>query len=123
MLNEFHVWIILMLNGIRGMLIAISALSGICGFLSLIMKYTMGGSSGVKAGVFAKKSIILFIIFTPLAVLVPNTTQATLALVIPKLVNNEKLNSIPDKILDLANYKLDEMIKETHDSVSNRINN
>lgn len=60
----------------------------------------------------------LIIIFLPLLIIViglklflPSTTQMAAIIVVPKVVNNEKVQQIPEKILDLANQKLDSLIK------------
>jgi len=59
-------------------------------------------------------SCILFVVFLSLCILIPTTKQACAIYVLPKIINNEKVQKIPEKILDLSNQWLDNHIdKET----------
>jgi len=57
----------------------------------------------------------LAVIFILLAVFVPNTKQACTIYVVPKIINNEQVQQIPDKLLELGNKQLDEWIEEFKD--------
>jgi len=55
---------------------------------------------------------IIFAIAAMGATFIPKTKQAVLIYVIPKIVNNEQIQQIPDKLLEIANKQLDEWINE-----------
>lgn len=54
---------------------------------------------------------VLSAIFLPLAILTPTTKDMAIIYVVPKIVNNDKVQQIPDKLLDLANAKIEEWTK------------
>ena len=56
---------------------------------------------------------IVFSITTFLAIIVPTTKQAAVIYCLPKIVNNEQVQEIPDKLLELSNTWLDETIEKT----------
>lgn len=57
--------------------------------------------------------LILFVNFlTFVGKILPTTKQMAAIIVIPKIINNEKIQQIPEKFLDLGNSYLDEWIDE-----------
>jgi hypothetical protein len=58
---------------------------------------------------FSKYSIPLFIIFLSVSVFLPTTKQMAALIVLPKIINNEKVQEIPQKLLDLGIEWLDEL--------------
>ena len=52
---------------------------------------------------------------------VPNTTQMAVIYCLPKIVNNEQVQKIPNKVLDLANNWIDETIKKTTETVDKTV--
>ena len=53
--------------------------------------------------------IILSLIFIVLAVLIPNTKDMCAVIIIPKIVNNEKLQDVGDKFYNLAMDWMEEL--------------
>jgi len=67
---------------------------------------------------------VLLIFFSVIQVMLPTTKQMALIYVVPKIVNNENLQKIPDNVLQLINGYLEELtenIGETKDEVVNGI--
>lgn len=44
---------------------------------------------------------------------IPSTKELVAIYAIPRVVNNEQVQAIPEKLLELANLKLDDLIQET----------
>lgn len=44
--------------------------------------------------------------------LLPSSKEAVAIYLIPKIVNNEKVANVPDRMMDLLNLKLDEWMKD-----------
>ncbi len=56
---------------------------------------------------------ILAILFAALWLCTPTTKEAVAIYVIPKVVNNEQVQSIPDNLSKLFNVKLEEWVNDT----------
>jgi hypothetical protein len=52
-------------------------------------------------------------------VLIPTKNEAIAIYVIPKIANNEQIQSIPPKLLELVDIKLDELIEQGTDENRN----
>ena len=68
-----------------------------------------------------KKLGICFGVTLFLFTAVPTTTQMAVVYCLPKIVNNEQVQKIPNKVLDLANNWLDDTIKKTAETVDKTI--
>lgn len=53
---------------------------------------------------------VLAVVFMFIAIFLPSTKQAAIIYVLPKIANNEQVQQIPQKLLDVANKQLDEWI-------------
>lgn len=51
----------------------------------------------------------LAFIFLLIGVLTPTTKEMAAILVLPKIINNQKVQQLPDKVLDLANEWIEEL--------------
>jgi len=60
-----------------------------------------------------KKIFMVSMLFIFIGCLMPTQKQIACIYVIPKIIENKNVQQIPQKLLGLANSKLDEMIKET----------
>jgi hypothetical protein len=69
--------------------------------------YPMNKLNSIKKILVSVTIVVLLIM-----AFAPSSKQAALIYLFPKIVNNEKINHIPDKILDLVNKQLDEWTKE-----------
>ncbi len=64
-------------------------------------------------GWFAVISMTLLPVLLFGLVFTPSTKEMAAIYLLPKIVNNEKVQNIPDKALQLLNAKLDQWVKET----------
>ena len=62
---------------------------------------------------WARKLGFFFTIFLVIATILPNTKQTVIIYCLPKMVNNEQVQKIPDKLLELTNAWIDETIRKT----------
>jgi len=74
--------------------------------------YEDEAKSMIKIGKWLKRLLPVGILFVLLAILIPTTKQACIIYVLPKIANNEQIQQIPQKLLDIGNKALDEWIKE-----------
>lgn len=63
-----------------------------------------------KRGIIA--CIILIFINLPLAVLLPSTQQACVIYLLPKIVNNENIQKIPNNVSELMNKRLEQWMDD-----------
>lgn len=61
---------------------------------------------------------IIFIISLLLTIAVPSTKQAAVIYCLPKIVNNEQVQKLPDNLLRLTNQWIDYQITETTETVT-----
>lgn len=104
MITPQFMYFITLLDGIVGFFVAgfcVFFIIALVAFLKSIDDYT-GEQTQEDAKKYIKPSIILMIVFLLLAVFIPNTKQAAMIYVIPKILNNEKVNEMPDIFIDLA---------------------
>lgn len=114
-MSGWIVYLITTLSGIKDVLSIIAALSSIVllifGFFVVILKILEekddeDGFVYLKS--FLKLAVLLTIIAGILYCVVPSTKDAVLIYIIPKVTSNERMQQVPDKILDL----LDSYIKK-----------
>jgi len=61
---------------------------------------------------FLRVSVLVFIISTVIIPFIPTTKEVAAMILIPKIVNNEKVKRIPDKFVTLADEWLEELRPE-----------
>ena len=66
---------------------------------------------------------IPFVIAGFLTVMTPDTKQAAVIYCLPKIVNNEQVQKIPEKLLDLSNTWLDEKIEGATNPIIEAVEN
>jgi len=107
MLTWFDVYLWTRLDVVSAMFV-ITAITG----LGLLPVYTMLIDifkwKELKKYFFAQLAIGLLSAFFAMAI--PDSKDFALIYVLPKIVNNEKVQQIPEKLLDLANKKFEEML-------------
>ena len=65
----------------------------------------------VTANKFLPIVFLAFFIFTA-GMLIPTTSQMAAIIVAPKIINNEQVQKIPEKLLELGNKQVDKWIKD-----------
>lgn len=63
---------------------------------------------------------VLGVVLLVSAIFVPTTKQACAILIIPKIVNNEQLQEIPQKLLGLADEWVDELSPNRNENTSTK---
>jgi hypothetical protein len=87
---------------------------GSCGFFLLTnIEYASHEDEYPKMKRFIKKANIVMLITALLCIFIPSPKQIAAIYLIPKIVNNEDVKNVPDKVLRLMNEKLDQWIEDT----------
>ena len=109
MLTWWQVYLWTRLDGIRSLFIigVVILLIGLF-FYVVILADSSYDWEDIKKWFFLQLS--LGVLFLLLSVAIPSKEDFALIYVLPKIVNNEKVQQIPEKFLDVANKKLDEML-------------
>ena len=63
---------------------------------------------------FSKTILVGFILSLMVAVFIPSTKEYVAIYLIPKIVNNEQVQQIPEKAMNILNSKLNEWITDQH---------
>jgi hypothetical protein len=63
---------------------------------------------------FSKTILVGFILSLMVAVFIPSTKEYVAIYLIPKIVNNEQVQQIPEKAMTILNSKLNEWITDQH---------
>ena len=121
-MSPFIVYLVLMLDGLVGVLIGLSIVSYIvflAGCFCIVCIETDSCSNETEEVwcAFCKKHIIK-IFFTTLflsivTIATPSTKQMCSIYLIPKIVNNERVQNIGDKSLTVIKNKFEEWLNET----------
>ena len=117
MINLWTVYWISRLDSITGVLYLFAFIFGIFAMLSIVFllnEYAIWDDNMEKTSSRIPRSIkllpiILSLIFIVLAVLIPNTKDMCAVIIIPKIVNNEKLQDVGDKFYNLAMDWMEEL--------------
>lgn len=82
-------------------------------FIPFVYLMTLGSYSEIKFPKFwFGISIAILSIGTILSTFIPTTKELVAIYSIPRVINNEKVNQIPEKLLEYANLKLDDLVKD-----------
>jgi len=111
-MSAWIVYLVLILSSVKVFFIVI-AFSGIVVFLCFWFHQWLddnGYEWVCKKPV--QRCLAFFVCLFFIACLIPSTKQACLIYVIPKIANNEQVQKIPDKLLELGNKYLDEQLKD-----------
>ena len=77
---------------------------------------------GIRATAKAwlKVTGVIFGISLIFSIVTPTTNQAAVIYCLPKIASNEQVQKIPNKLLELSNNWLDEMVEKTKDEVTEK---
>ena len=111
-MSGWMVYLVLRLDivvmSVLGVLITAGALVAFAAMFSAMDGRFEGFSQHKLSRVLAGVVVVAFI----LVILIPNTKQACIIYVLPKVANNEQVQQIPEKLLDIANGWLDEQLSD-----------
>jgi hypothetical protein len=111
MITPFQMYWLTRLDGFIG-LITFLLVMGIVGLIAGLMwlgDFPNGYTIHKKSLCLIKPSIIVILFGALGLTFVPDTKSMVAILIIPKLVNNQKVQEIPDKLLTLAEEWMDEL--------------
>jgi len=109
-MNAWTIYWILKLDDIQ-LLFAILGSCGVAIVVFLLMPILME-SNWERWRKDWMTAIIIFSFIILLAVLMPSTKQLATIIVAPKIINNEQIQQMPEKLLELGNKQVDKWIKD-----------
>jgi len=121
-MSPFIVYLVLMLDGLVGILTGLSIFSLIgfvfmCTCIINVSQNEYADDSDKNHCIFFKKHIIkiffITLFFSLVTVATPTTKQMCSIYLIPKIVNNERVQNIGDKSLTVIENKFEEWLNET----------
>lgn len=118
-MDYFLLYLILRLDAISNAGVVFTVITGIIFAVTLLIIALNYGDEEAKD--FTKPWAVCFgvsfAITLFLAVMVPSTKQAAVVYCLPKIINNEQVQKVPDNLLRLANRWIDDQIAETTETV------
>jgi len=120
MITGIDIYWITRLNEVRGLFVAAGVVSTlILGLFVLIRAMIMDCSYGeerdelkmifvVKLKKYSRLLIVPFLFFASVC-FIPTTKEMCAILIIPKIINNEQIQELPEKAVELANEWIDEL--------------
>lgn len=122
-MTEWQMYWLLRLDGIKDMFEVITVLLTIAvvllGIGFLVCFFISKADEHEDATRVAKSlkhgfliTVLLCLFFTFVWILLPTTKQMAAILVVPKIINNEQVQELPEKIVELGNEWMDDKIKE-----------
>lgn len=119
-MDYFLLYLILRLDALSEAAFAFAIITGIIFAITLIVSAINYNDEKAKkaAKPWAINFSIVFITTLLLAIAIPSTQQAAVIYCLPKIVNNEQVQKLPDNLLRLANQWIDGQITETTETVT-----
>lgn len=116
-MTHWMMYLITRLDFIVGISVAVMIISLIATIL-LIVGYTDSEKEAEKRKLMrsSKISIAVLVLSTVTFCAVPSTKDFVAIYLIPKFVNNEEVQKLPDNAVKLLNVKMEEWIKDSLDS-------
>lgn len=115
-MTELHIYLLARLDFFREVLKVLLLFSFVFCFIGIVMGLNGSHRNDDNAKNTAKTmlcySLPILLLTTILAILVPTTKQLAAIYLIPKVVNNEQVQKIPENVLNLLNSKLNEWTGE-----------
>ena len=123
-MSSFFIYTIMMLDNFRDALKVVSLFSYVTASMCAIIMIVChiegtaehSGCRLVKKFLFG--SLLVAVLVTPALVLVPSTKQAVLVYTVPKIVNNEQVQKMPENFIKYTNDWLE---KQLHERVKGKI--
>lgn len=106
MITPTQMYWLVTLDGIKGLMVALCAVSAIA-IIAAIICWVENDSN--KAQRFAVASVAVLLIALMGAAFIPSTKQMAAILVVPRIVNSEKVQTVGNKLYDLAVEWMDEL--------------
>lgn len=110
-MTQWQLYWLTRLDIIGAMATILSILSAIASFLALMsfVADAIDGRTDPYSLRYLKYALPVFLFFGLLCMFTPSTKEMAAILIVPKIVNNQKVQQMPDKLLDLANQWIDQL--------------
>jgi len=116
-MSYFLLYLILRLDSLSSIVLGMSIATAI--ITILVFAFNSESKESRKSVIpWIKGFGICFCIMLFSYIIIPNTKQAAIIYCLPKIVNNEHIQKIPDKLLSLSDAWLDEQLEKTIKSVT-----
>lgn len=128
-MNYLLLYFILRLDVLSSTIFAVAVVTGILFAIALLCfmlnPEDMPGAKLIRdaSKPWLKGLGIPFVIAIFLIIMIPDTKQAAVIYCLPKIVNNEQVQKIPEKLLDLSNTWLDEKIEGATNPIIEAVEN
>lgn len=118
-MDYFLLYLILRLDAVSNAGFIFAIITGIIFAITLLISALNYNDEEAKNATkpWAISFSVVFVITLLLTVMVPSTKQAAVVYCLPKIINNEQVQKVPDNLLRLANQWIDDQITETTETV------
>jgi hypothetical protein len=118
-MSYWMMYLITRASSINSVFECIGVISGVAVVVALAILFAVVGDPDASDLSWGKKivkiGVIVFLISSILSCLVPTTPELAAIYLIPKIVNNEQCQKVPENALRFLNKKLETWISETID--------
>lgn len=104
-MSEWDIYWLLMLDSINEAFVILCIISALLTGLALLFTSLEGVVDKYKGWLKLGSAVFLVTLFT--ATFLPSTKQMAAIMVTPKVINNEKIQQIPERVLDILGLSLD----------------
>ena len=117
-MSGWTIYWITRLDAISTALVVVVAITGSIGAIAAVVSFFIGADEHDDVLYFFRKwpiklAALAWPVLLLLCCLIPSTKEAAAIYLIPKIANNEQVQQVPDKAMQLLQGKLDEWISET----------
>ncbi len=109
-MTAWELYFLLKLDDIQALLIGFSVISGASLFVSAIV-LSVEELWYTRWKIIPISSLIVMLFFSLTATIIPSTKQMTAVLVVPALINNEKIQELPSELLELLDMGINKAKK------------
>ncbi len=109
-MTAWELYFLLKLDDIQGLLTGFAIISGITLFMSALM-LSVEELWSTRRKRLPISLLIVMLFFSLTATIIPSTKQMTAILVVPALINNEKVQELPNELLELLDMGIDKAKK------------
>ena len=113
-MTPFQLYLILKLDDIKAFFCVSATILLVASVMAFAYWMENGGGGDGSEKKAIKISLVTFILSVLLfliVVLTPSTKQMVTIIVTPKVINNRKVQGMPQKLLDVLDIKLDKLLK------------
>lgn len=116
-MSWFFVYLLVKLTAVQIFFVATTTILGSVGFIGTFIYHLEAESYRPSKNLkkwkpYLKKAWIGAVIFALLAILTPTTKQGAVIWLLPKIVNNEQVQEVPEKALSLLNQQMDQWLED-----------